>query len=104
MRRRAVGRVDWLLHNDIECDHEAENDGEEVDRERCTKMFVMTVFARYLSSSDNFAPAAGRRANKSAENPAKVIIRPANVYKKVAPLISMFCSRRETRLFWRACS
>jgi hypothetical protein len=53
----------------------------------------MTVFARYLSSSDNLAPASGRRANKSAENPANVIIRPANVYKRVAPLISMFCSR-----------
>src|SRR5271155_4470874 len=53
----------------------------------------MTVFARYLSSSDNFAPAAGRMNNKSAENPANVIIRPANVYKRVAPLISMFCSR-----------
>jgi hypothetical protein len=55
-------------------------------------MYVMTVFARYLSSSDNFAPAAGRRINKSAENPANVIIRPANAYKKVAPLTSMFCS------------
>ena len=52
----------------------------------------MTVFARYLSSSDNLAPAAGRRANKSAENPANVIIGPANVYKKVAPLNSMSCS------------
>jgi len=53
----------------------------------------MTVFARYLSSSDNLAPAAGRMNNKSAENPANVIIRLANVYKRVAPLISMFCSR-----------
>src|SRR5271170_3892981 len=58
-----------------------------------TKMCVMTVFARYLSSSDNLAPTAGRMNNKSAENPANVIIRPANVYKRVAPLISMFCSR-----------
>jgi hypothetical protein len=91
-----------LLLNDIERDHEAENDRKEVDRQRrdvgCgaaavnTKMCVMTVFARYLSSSDNLAPAAGRRVNKSAENPANVIIRPANVYKRVAPLISMFCS------------
>jgi hypothetical protein len=56
-------------------------------------MCVITVFARYLSSSDNLAPAAGRMNNKSAENPANVIIRPANVYKRVAPLISMFCSR-----------
>jgi hypothetical protein len=46
----------------------------------------------YLSSSDNFTPAAGRRANKSVENPANVIMRPANVYKKVSPLNSMVCS------------
>jgi hypothetical protein len=52
----------------------------------------MTVFARYLSSSDNFAPAAGRTNNKSAENPANVIIMPANVHKRVAPLTSMFSS------------
>src|SRR5580658_2559038 len=56
-------------------------------------MKVMTVFARYLSSSDNFAPAAGRSASKSAENPAKVIIRPANMYKNVSPLNSMFLHR-----------
>jgi hypothetical protein len=52
----------------------------------------MTVLARYRSSIDTFAPAACRRINNSDENPAKVIIRPANVYKKVAPLTSMFCS------------
>src|ERR1700689_3081591 len=56
-------------------------------------MCVMPVFARYLSSSDNLAPAAGRRANKSAENPANVIIRPANEYKNVSPLNSMFLLR-----------
>jgi hypothetical protein len=61
-------------------------------------MYVMTVFARYLSSSDNLAPAAGRTANKSAENPAKVIIRPANVYKKPAPLNSMSCSTQEHQI------
>jgi hypothetical protein len=55
-------------------------------------MYVMTVRAMYLSSSDNLAPAACRTPNKSAENPANVIIRPANVYKKVAPLTSMYCS------------
>src|SRR4029077_2668777 len=53
-------------------------------------MYVMTVLARYLSSSDNLAPVAGRRINRSAENPANVIIRPAKVYKRVAPFISMF--------------
>ena len=61
----------------------------------------MTVLARYLSSSDNLAPAACRTASKSAENPANVIIRPANVYKKVAPLTSMFCSFQEPGPFWR---
>ena len=52
----------------------------------------MTVFARNVSSGDNFAPAAGRSANNSAENPANVIIRPANVYNRAAPLTSMLCS------------
>src|SRR5580698_2124588 len=56
-------------------------------------MYDMTVLARYLSSSDTRAPEAGRRANKSAENPANVIIRPANVYKSVSPLNSMFLLR-----------
>ena len=50
------------------------------------------LFARYLSSNDNLTPAACRTTNKSAENPANVIIKPANVYKTVAPLTSMFCS------------
>jgi len=54
-----------------------------------------------LSSSDNLAPAACRRTNKSAENPANVIIRPANVYKRVAPLTSMFCSALFKLLFFR---
>ena len=57
----------------------------------------MTVFARYRSSNDNLAPAAGRTANNSAENPAKVIMRVANVYKKVAPFTSMFCSAEEPK-------
>ncbi len=55
-----------------------------------TETYVATVFARYLSSDDNLAPAVGRMVNKSAENPANAIIRPANVYKRGAPLFSMF--------------
>src|SRR5579871_1388365 len=51
----------------------------------------MTVFAMNRSSGDNLAPAACRTAHKSAEKPAKVIIRPDNVYKKTTPLISMVC-------------
>jgi hypothetical protein len=60
-------------------------------------MYVMTVFAKYLSSSDNRAPAAERTVNKRAENPAKVIIRPANAYKNVSPLNSMFLLRFPAR-------
>src|ERR1700684_2409192 len=60
-----------------------------------TKICVMTVLARYLSSRDHLAPAAGRRVNMSAENPANVIISPANVYKRIAPLTSKFSSPRE---------
>jgi hypothetical protein len=32
--RRPLQRFHWLLHNDIERDQEAENDGKEVDRQR----------------------------------------------------------------------
>ena len=70
-------------------------------------MCVMTVLARYLSSLDNLAPVAGRRASRSAENPAKVIIRPANAYKSAAPLTSMSCSpyrRTGTALNTPSCS
>jgi hypothetical protein len=34
MRRRPLRHFHWLLHNDIEGDHEAENDRKEVDRQR----------------------------------------------------------------------
>jgi cardiolipin synthase (CMP-forming) len=34
MRRRPLRHFHWLLHNDIERDHEAENDRKEVDRQR----------------------------------------------------------------------
>jgi len=34
MRRWPLRRFQWLLHNDIERDHEAENDRKEVDRQR----------------------------------------------------------------------
>ena len=33
-RRRPLRHFHWLLHNDIERDHEAENDRKEVDRQR----------------------------------------------------------------------
>ena len=33
MRRRPLRLFHWLLHNDIERDHEAENDRKEVDRQ-----------------------------------------------------------------------
>ena len=34
MRRRPLRHFSWLLHYDIERDHEAENDRKEVDRQR----------------------------------------------------------------------
>jgi hypothetical protein len=34
MRRRPLRHFHWLLHNDIERDHEAESDRKEVDRHR----------------------------------------------------------------------
>jgi hypothetical protein len=34
MRRRPLRHFHWLLNNDIERDHEAENDRKEVDRQR----------------------------------------------------------------------
>jgi hypothetical protein len=57
----------------------------------------MTVLAKYRSSSDNVAPTVGRMVNKSVENPANVIIVPANVYKTAAPLTSMVCSSSRTK-------
>jgi hypothetical protein len=68
-----LGIFHGLLHDDIERDDEAENECKEVSR------------------SGNLAPAAGRRASKRAENSANVIIKPANVYKKVSALPAMFC-------------
>ena len=34
VNRRPLRRFQWLLHNDIERDHETENDRKEVDRQR----------------------------------------------------------------------
>ena len=34
VNRRPLRHFHWLLHNDIERDHEAENDRKEVDRQR----------------------------------------------------------------------
>jgi hypothetical protein len=95
-----------LLHDDIERNHVAENDRKEINRQRrdirrgairgpprhSQALPVSSSTGSSAAAVNTKMPAAGLTANKSAENPAKVIIRPASVYKKVTPLTSMFCS------------